>query len=284
MDQKDTKPHKTFDFTVFWSNDAEYESAVQTLRAWTADATRLQASYELGDKTEREHLQCKITWRVAKRWSAMKKLIGNTHFEVSKSKCFAYCAKLDANLIIMHDSRAPGARKDLADMKKMIDDGANDIDLWNEHFGSMCRYNSAMAKYKTLINKKKPRPRLEVEWIVGPSGIGKSSRADIENPDAYWLNIDGTGNIWWDGYDDEEVVVIDDFRGSMFKYNDLLKLLNSRGKYRIAFKGGSAWLSCKKIVITSVEGPEDCYPHHYDEQLKRRITKRIDLSEVPVTA
>lgn len=274
------KPAKTYDFTIFWKDDAELDQITEQLDAWKPDATRLQVAREICPDTEREHLQCKVTWKRAKRWAAMKKILGpHVHFEKSVSLDFSYTAKLDSEMLIQHDGRAPGTRNDLMEMKQMIDDGEDDETLWDNHFGSMVRYHGAMSKYKMLKSKKRKRPECEVEWITGPSGSGKSTKAEDENPGAYWLNVDGTDTVWWDGYDGEDTVVIDDFRGDMFKYNELLKLLNSRGQYRIAFKGGSGWLHARKFVITSVQTPQECYPMAYDTQLERRITS-VTVTEV----
>lgn len=278
-DDNAKKAHKTFDFTIFWKDDDERARIQEMLEAWKGDCTRLQVCEEVCPESKRKHFQCKCTWRCAKRWSAMKKLMAHHHFERSVSECFAYTAKLDSNLIITHDSRAPGARTELVKMKTIIDNGGSDEQLWDEHFGSMCRYHSAMSKYKALKSKKRKRPNLVVEWIIGPSGSGKSTKAERDNPDAYWLNQDGTGNIWWDGYDGESCVVIDDFRPNMFTYEQLLKLLSSRGNYRIAHKGGSAWLTCEKIVLTSVEHPRYMYSM-YDVQLERRVTNFVTVTEV----
>lgn len=274
----DGKPKKTFDFTIYWDTEDEYNMIVEKLKAWCGDATRMQASKEICPETQREHLQCKVTWKYAKRWAAMKKLMHTHHFEVSKCKCFAYTVKMDGKIVVLHDSRAPGARSDLAKMKQLIDEGATEEELWEEHFGSMSRYSSAMKRYMALKAKGRRRPKLIVEWYIGPSGAGKSTKAELENPGAYWVNVDGTGHIWWDDYDGEEVVVIDDFRANMFRYEQLLKLLNSRGKYRIAYKGGSSWLHCKKVVITSVEHPRDMYGM-YDEQLERRVTRFVEIAK-----
>lgn len=268
----------TYDMTIGWETEEEYAEIIEKLDAWCGDATRLQASREIAPSTGKPHLQVKVTWRVGKRWTQMKKLMGNHHFERSVSKCFAYTCKLEDKdeLVITHDSRAPGARSDLVNMKAMIDSGCSKLELWEEHFGSMARYHSAMSKYAELKNKHTPRPKLEVEWIIGPSGSGKSTKAEEQNPNAYWLSQDGTDAIWWDGYDGEEVVVIDDFRPSMFRYEQLLKLLNSRGSYRLGHKGGSSWLLARKFVITSVQHPKDMYTE-YDTQLSRRITKVTEL-------
>lgn len=270
--QKRDGVHKTWDFTLFYNAADEMEDLLIKMRLWATDCTRLQVAQELCPDTNRAHLQCKLTWKVGKRWAAMKKLMGDAHFEISITTCYAYCAKLDSKILIAHDTREPGARSDLQKMKKCIDEGGTQEALWHEHFGSMMRYHNGIEKYRAIINKKRKRPHLQVQWILGASGIGKSKKANADNPDAYWLNMDGTGNIWWDGYDGEDTVIIDDFRPNMFTYEQLLKLLSSQGKYRIAIKGGSGWLTCSKIVLTSVEHPNNMYSM-YDEQLARRVTE-----------
>ena len=278
----DKAVHKTFDFTIFWKSETELDAALETLAAWAGDCTRLQACKEVCPDTGREHLQCKVTWRRGKRWSAMKKLIEPHHFETSKSLCFAYCAKMGSKLVISVDSRAPGSRNELVAMKTMIDEGAKTEELWHQHFGSMARYHGAMAKYRSFIDKKRVRPKLVLEWIYGPSGSNKSTIAERENPDAYWLGVGCTGKLWWDGYDGEETVIVDDFRPAMCSYSELLKMTNSRGKYRIEHKGGSAWLSCKKIVFTSILHPESLFVCTEDEpwaQLHRRITRYRNQGE-----
>lgn len=45
------------------------------------------------------------------------------------------------------------------------------------------------------------------EWYWGIPESGKTSKAASENPLAYWKNP----NKWWDGYNNEEVVIIDDW-------------------------------------------------------------------------
>lgn len=282
MPAADTKVHKTFDFTIFWTEACEYDNALETLAAWEPDVTRLQACKEVCPESHREHLQCKVTWRVGKRWSAMKKLIEPHHFEPSVSQCFAYTAKLSSKLVLSVDTRAPGARNELVAMKAMIDEGAATEQLWDEHFGSMARYHGAMSKYRAFKDKRRSRPKLELEWIYGPSGSNKSTIAERENPDAYWLGVGCTGKLWWDGYDGESTIIVDDFRPSMCSYGELLKMTNSRGKYRIEHKGGSGWLTCAKMVFTSIQHPEDMFVCSAEEpwaQLDRRITRYRNQGE-----
>lgn len=217
------------------------------------------------------HIQGFVTFKQPKRFKGLQKMMPGFHIApaLSQESGFNYCLKeLDYEI---DDRRTPGKRNDILEMKDKIDQGYSKEKLWDENFESMVHCHKGMYEYKQLKDKKRKRPELEVIWITGKSGSGKSTWADKHYPDAYWLTP-SDGKIWWDGYDGEDCVVIDDFRANFYTYEGLLKLLNSRGKYRINIKGSSGWLTCSTIIFTSVEHPKEMYTM-YDHQLERRVTK-----------
>lgn len=221
------------------------------------------------------HLQGFITFKQPKRFGGLKKMMPGYHIApaISQESGFNYCLKeLDYEI---DDRRTPGKRNDILEMKDKIDKGCTKIELWEENFESMVHCHKGMYEYMQLKNKKKKRPHLKVFWIIGKSGAGKSSWVDERYPDAYWLTP-SDGKMWWDGYDSESCVAIDDFRPNFYTYEGLLKLLNSRGKYRINIKNSSAWLTCDTICLTSVYHPKEMYTM-YDRQLERRITEIINV-------
>lgn len=88
---------------------------------------------------------------------------------------------------------------------------------------------------------------LEHQWIWGAAGTGKTTKALKENPGAYIKGL----NKWWDGYVDQEVVIIDDmdpFHKSMARD---FKIWGDRNAFPAETKGGSMLILPRKIVVTS---------------------------------
>lgn len=116
------------------------------------------------------------------------------------------------------------------------------------------------------------------ECIVfwGKTGTGKSRLAWEEaGNEAYSKN---PRTKWWDGYNQEEHVIIDEFRGSF----DISYFLTWTDRYpvRVEKKGTSTALMAKKIWITSNIHPLDWYPDLDMETkaaLMRRLTRIVEF-------
>jgi len=93
----------------------------------------------------------------------------------------------------------------------------------------------------------------------GPPGTGKTKRAQHEaGPDAYWLSPPQNGSLWWDGYNGEENVVIDEFNGHFCAQTFLQRVLD-RYPMRVPTKGDTVPLLCKRVWITSNVLPTQWY-------------------------
>lgn len=110
----------------------------------------------------------------------------------------------------------------------------------------------------------------EVFWFHGSTGGGKSRRAHEENPRAYWKS---STNKWWDGYDGQDCVIIDDYRRDFCTFADLLRLFD-RYPLCVEVKGASVQFVARKIIVTTPRDPRNTWVGRSDEdigQLMRRI-------------
>lgn len=117
---------------------------------------------------------------------------------------------------------------------------------------------------------------MQVVVLYGESGTGKSWTADAMAPDAFRLppqqSHSGTG--WWDGYDGESDIIIDEFYGQL-RWSFMLQLLD-RYPLRVESKGGSVNFVGRRLIFTSNKAPWDWYDREKvvdQTPLKRRVSK-----------
>lgn len=122
---------------------------------------------------------------------------------------------------------------------------------------------------------------IKVYTITGSSGCGKTTLAKwiCEKKDLTFY-ISSSGQNFMDDYNGEDVLILDDFRGSQISFCDLLKLLDNNSSCMIRARYHNKQPLFKYVIITSVYSPDCYYPNEIlrDEpliQLIRRINKNL---------
>jgi len=119
---------------------------------------------------------------------------------------------------------------------------------------------------------------MEVLVYWGRTGTGKTRSvyeySDSNNVQVYTLpqNYKG-GVVWWDGYDGQEVVLIDDFYGWL-PLSYLLQLLD-RYPFKVRTNDGYQEFRSKRIYITSNQDPREWYSGVQSEETKAAMLRRI---------
>lgn len=224
--------------------------------------------------TGQHHLQGYLECKNPQAMQAVKEGLGwpSCHLEPRMGKqedAINYCKK-EGKWWEAGVKANQGSRSDLEAIKKALDEGANMYDVAQINFGDFIRYYRGFASYRGLV-RAMPRGVPLVLWFWGESGSGKTMAVSAlcEKVDAYWLTPSSTG-LWWDGYDGESVVVLDELRGSWLPHSTLLRLLDG-SPYRAQQKGAMVALRAHTFYITTNKPPHMTYEDDPYGALIRRV-------------
>lgn len=115
----------------------------------------------------------------------------------------------------------------------------------------------------------------KVIWGHGGTGKTYTSIEEAKSHGDYYivLNPNGT-NQWWDGYNGEKSIIIDDFYG-WIKPHDLYRILD-KYKYQVPIKGGYVYARWEYVYITSNLPPSQWYKSEiYDKLDKHAYNRRL---------
>lgn len=181
-----------------------------------------------------------------------------------------YCSK-EGKLIKLGEPRpegrvlrteAPNAKNksSMEAVKKAIDNGATDAELWQNHFSVMSRFSKAFDQYRQSKKANERNWHTKLLVLTGPPGTGKSSMAkriaDAQGG-AFWVRKPKYGgNLWFDGYDGHEIVVFDEFDGSWMSFEEFLRFAD-RYPLSVETKGSMRPFVARLLIVTSNKLPRE---------------------------
>lgn len=234
------------------------------------DCLRIKAGLEVG-KSGTRHIQGAIVFRNPRSLKAVcRDLGGRAWLEVMRGTWGdqKYCLK-DSNVLRDDDYSTQGQRNDLVEFRESIKRGADDIELLEDHLREVAKYPRLIGFARLAYDRRDTRPfrKLDVTVRWGDAGVGKTRFPYDEGAYVFDDYEDG----WWDGYEGEDVILIDEFYGGI-KYSKLLKLLDGY-QHRLKVKYGFVYAKWTKVYITSNTHPKYWYSQGMTPALKRRINK-----------
>nr|WAE42974.1 MAG: replication associated protein [Cressdnaviricota sp.] len=209
-------------------------------------------AHEVGDSGT-PHLQGYICFSNAKTKKAVIKLMPGCHISVmvgTLTQNETYCSKVDSLITrgvapISNDNkgRAEKLRYQTAwDLAKSGKIEEIDADIKLRHYSTLRRIE------KDYMLKPPDLNNVCGLWIYGETGSGKSHVVITTYPDRYIK----PKNKWWDGYQGEDVVHLDELSPEDTKWMaNYLKLWADKWPFAAEVKGGAMQLRPKKFIVTS---------------------------------
>jgi len=238
---------------------------------------------EKGDKEETPHLQGYTYFSSLKSLAQVKKLLPRAHFEAAKGTGLqnqTYCLK-QGNVLVDRGDMPADKSKNLTDwsaIRELCKEGRME-EIDDKTF--VQRYTTIRAIAKDYAQKKPAEANTTGEWWYGPSGSGKSKTARETYPDAYIKGV----NKWWDGYRNEDVVIIEDLDKFNVSMGGDLKRWCDHYSFPAEIKGGGMNIRPKKIIVTSQYDIHEIWEDQATvDALNRRCVKRKFGESVPEVA
>jgi hypothetical protein len=204
-----------------------------------------------------EHLHIMIV-NFNRRFSAIKKLFPRAHIERPRNpvQSWLYVLKDETKVCepITHGVAPRPNRNNKVDLKEhnnhIIEIGAvraareGDIRLHqtNTIFNAINLINSIERKVKNLPGE------CDAYWLWGKSGTGKTHFAHEAFGEDLYLK---TKNKWWDGYNGERTVAINEWNPQQRDLRDQLCEWADKYKFRAEVKGGMLDVRPERIIVTS---------------------------------
>lgn len=248
-------------------------------RFWTGTAYNLSMDFRLGEcsyskwqtercpETGRLHYQFYVETKIRKRQSQVQVLFPGAHIERCRNPkaSIAYVGKNETRVegpFEFGKSAVGSASPELLEQIKSM--CVRDIIDMSPHLWRSVR----QLREVSLIMAPPRSHKTQLWWISGGTGLGKTYFvSNLPGPKYYHF-----GGEFWDGYEQEETVVVDEYRGQ-FPIQLLLKL----GDYtplKVPYKGGYTQFSSKTVIFISNLSLMDII-EKYDVKSQEAILRRF---------
>ncbi len=233
------------------------------------------------------HFQGYCEFKDQMRMSTAKGLLGGVtvHLERrrgSQQQAIAYCKKSDTRVAHTDpyeygEPRSQGKRMDLEGFKGAVMGGAKMRELLDDHWGVIARYPK-FYQTLTLMNRPRRTRDLFVTLLYGETGTGKTRWVEETHgqTDDFYVGALNNGTMWFDYYDGQSVVLLDDFSGasSHFPLCALLRLLD-RYPILVPTKGGHTWWMPDEVFVTTNLLPRNWYKWENRGEQYKALARRF---------
>lgn len=265
--------HRAYCFTINNPTEADHFAVTLLMKK----AKYGIAGEEIGENGT-PHIQGYVHLENPMSFVCLKKFLSRGHIEAANGDDrhnYDYCSKQGKFKEWGQKSDGQGKRTDIKEIANLIKSG--DITLNDIMFDYPDMYLKYSRSFEKMFNAVQPHreQQPEVHWRWGLAGTGKT-RWVIQKHGANNVYIkDGTS--WWDGYSQQDVILIDDFDNNI-PYRTLLRILD-RYRYQGQVKGGYVNINSPFIFITCEHPPSYYWRDNELDQVMRRLTSVLEIKK-----
>lgn len=239
---------------------------------------------EVGEE-KTPHLQGYVEFTNSKKGSTLKKFNARIHWEGRKGtakQAADYCKK-EGDWREEGEISAQGCG-DLKGMVAAVASGERSVnEILMEDPNAFHTYGRTLQKADDVRLTSVQRTEMTKGfWYWGSTGTGKSHRAFTEAAalgSVYVWSNDING--WWDNYEGQTSVVINDFRGEI-KYNTLLQMVD-KWPFHVSRRGRPPMpFTSKFVFITSSLEPAKVFKHRNEEDNIAQLLRRFAVDHMAV--
>ncbi|AAN37960.1 replication protein V1 [Goose circovirus] len=263
---------------VFTINNPTFEDYCSVVEFCNLDNCKFAiVGEEKGEKEGTPHLQGFLSLRKNAKAAALEEKLGGrawlSRARGSDEDNEEYCSK-ESTYLRVGEPNQKGRSSDLSDAASDVLAGLPITDVARKYPTTYVMFGRGLERLRQLIVETARDWKTEVIVLIGRPGSGKSRYAfEFPAREKYYKSR----GKWWDGYNGQDVVVMDDFYGWL-PYDDLLRICD-RYPLRVEYKGGMTQFVAKTLIITSNREPRDWYKCEFDvSALYRRINQYLILT------
>lgn len=269
-------------FSATWNNPSVFGD--EWLEGFVKAKSPLYAICQLerGEKEGTPHLQIAFGFKNQQRLKSIQKFLTGMHVEPSRNalKAYNYCKKPEGRVDGPWTHGVPPAAKNikgdtqernklLLEMgaEKAVDDGYIDLKDYGKIKANIDLYKNCTADPQSLTD---PDLKKHNHWIYGRAGVGKT-RTVVEKHPGYY---EKDKSKYWNGYTNQEVVLIDDLeKAETFMLGNLKKWCQHKEFQAEDKFGQMRRIRPQKIYVTSNWHPNDIWTEPVEQEaLARRFT------------
>ena len=244
---------------------------------------------EVCPDTGKEHHQCfmyfknvrkhdkKSCCRIGDMWGDIHNYVAPMIANVNCNE--KYCKK-EGKFHELGEKPSQGSRSDLDEVKNDILEGKSVDDICVESPQLFHQYGRTLERLEIIAMRKRYRMEMtEGIWITGKAGYGKDHQwRSVYNPETHFVKDLQTE--WWDGYKQQDTVVLSEFRACHMRWSTLLALVDKNPlNVKIRNRESVPFIS-KKVIITSVLDPVDCYRGKQNDEEWEQFFRRFKVYKI----